>query len=524
MHEFLNAARGKDIEVLVQEALTLMPSPQRVEEVPGFEAFRDQALSQYSDLLAKQKGVNRAVIRAQLQQTAAVRHIIEIGYTIRRYGYKPIVERFLPAFENSFFRERCRQFSNLVAYMGREEIERAPELLGLAILVLCSDMLVLSQLSYPDDFVADFLADLHERVKDIARRTLTNAFQQCPAVLTARADGMRLDSLPEFVKLRRQEEGTIRVNLGKGMPDLIAIVTAGGRSTRLQSIIPKPVIKFRGQYLIDSVTHSLQQAFSKDLAVFVGVGWESELTRACLGNRYRYLVLQPGEVTRAGHRGLGPGARLYAALLQLEPFDGPIIACYSDMPLVSPQSLLRLQDEFERGEHALCFLTSYNAPLPGHVIRNAEGQVQRIAHQRHHIGDASLERDVGFYMFRNTSVIREALGEVTNANIKAEYGIHQLVEMIAKRSESIGTVEISADECWTVNDAADLFWLATGLYRSPDSLVDPRDDYNTFRGDYGATFDYEWFAERRPLLRDLLNPIERPSRPVPLHFLTEFHH
>ena len=522
-HEFLNAARGKDIEDLVREALENVPPPNLLPEIPDFAKFKNELLSRYETLFGDQLETSHSDIRAQLWDTPSIRHIVQIGYAIRRFGYKAMVEKFLPWFDNTFFRERCRQFSSFMAHMERERLQEEPELIGQAILILCSDMLILSHSSYPDDFVADILGDLHERAKEIAYRTRANAVQQCAAALRVTSQGSPLGSQPELIAFKQQRMGAVRVNVGKGMPGLIAIIAAGGRSTRVQSIIPKPVIKLHDKYLVEHVIDSLRGAFGNEVLIFLSVGWESALIRGCLGNQCRYLTMSPGDTSRAGHKGLGPGARLYASLLEIETFDGPVIACYSDMPLVSSQSLKKLYDEFEDGQYSLCFLTTDNAPLPGHVIRSkAENQVERVVHDRHRIINGSPERDVGFYIFRNSPNIQEALSEINNANIKHEYGIHQLIGSLVNRGKPIGTVKIPAEECWTINNAADLFWLAMRLYQDPHGMSNSKDYYDMFKRDYGVTFDYDWFAENKALLKYVFNPAEKRGRPVPLHFLTEF--
>src|SRR5262249_20071298 len=109
------------------------------------------------------------------------------------------------------------------------------------------------------------------------------------------------------------------------------------------------------------------------------------------------------------------------------------------------------------------------------------------------------------------------------ANIKREYGIHQLVESLAQSGGRIGTVRIDSEECWTVNNASDLFWLATGIHRDrvPEAAV--RRDFEAFQRGYRGTFDLRWFRRDRSLLRTLFTPMDRPDRPdVPLHFVTEF--
>jgi len=191
--------------------------------------------------------------------------------------------------------------------------------------------------------------------------------------------------------------------------------------------------------------------------------------------------------------------------------------------MVQPDSLGRLREQFEITRCELSFMTVDNAPLPGYVERDQNQRVERVAHDRYGRVRRSPERDVGFYMLRNTPLIRTALGSITDANIKREYGIHELVEVLALQGSRVMTTKIPSDECWTVNNASDLFWLATGLYRDATISVDIKKAYDSFQRDYGTTFDYEWFSNSRHFLLNIFDPLGRQDRPdVPLHFVTEF--
>lgn len=526
IYELLNGARGKDIQRIVEEAVWTIPSPGGIETgVPEFTEFKRRTLDRFETLLREKHGVQGHNLRSHLWDSPAIEYIVQVGYAIRQFGHKTMIEKFLPAFENRYFQDKCRKFANYLAYLDPQQLEEEPELVGLAIRVLCSDLLILSRLTYPDDFVNEFLDDLYQRARDIAMRTRKNALDQCAVDLNGAkrsVDGERLDAQPVFSGLKERRGGTLRINVGRGLPDVIAIVAAGGRSTRVQSIVPKPVLRFDGKYLIEHVIHNLRGAYGSKTQIFIGLGWESALVRSCLNSRYRFLTLSDTGADRGSHLGLGPAARLYAALWQLEPFDGPIVACYSDMPLVSVESLRRLRDAFSDQPRTLSFLTSMNAPLPGHVERDTQRRVLRVVHDRHERILGTPERDVGFYMFRNTGLIRASLGEIANNNIRGEYGVHQIVETVSRRGEAIGSASIPREECWTVNTARDLLWLALGLHAGHRVEPQIEEDFRKFRSDYGATFEYDWFRLVRPTLCQAIDPRTQPASPVPLHFLTEY--
>lgn len=532
--ELLRRARDKDLSLLIQEALDSIPPPGDPGKLgkQSFGEFSDKALHRFEELLVKSFKHHPDDLAAKLDATPAIRHLINLGFAVHKYGHKAIVEKFANSFDNDFFREKSRQFANMLVYAHPHELESEPELVGLAIRIVCSDLLILSHSIYPDDFVAGFLDNLHDRARDIARRTRSNALKQCAVSFQPPPEGNVLGDLPDFAKLREANGCGIRVDVGNGAPSVIALVMAGGRSTRVQSIIPKPIIRLDGTFLVDHVVNNIATAMNDDnnMMVFLSIGWESDLVKACLGGRFRYLSLPKDDSLttagkssdKVGQPGLGPGARLYTALLQLSSYAGPILACYSDMPMVSSESLKKLYRTFEDKACDICFLIADNAPVHGYVIRNNRGQVNGIVHWRSEMIPTDVtERDVGFYMFRNTRQIRDALGQIRNANVKQEYGIHQLVEQLSIRKARIETVKIPAEECLTVNNAADLFWLALGLNENDPSPESTAGSYDSFKSDYGVTFDYDLFLAQRGTLRAALNPTNMARREVPLHFLTE---
>jgi bifunctional N-acetylglucosamine-1-phosphate-uridyltransferase/glucosamine-1-phosphate-acetyltransferase GlmU-like protein len=286
------------------------------------------------------------------------------------------------------------------------------------------------------------------------------------------------------------------------------------------------VLRIGEDYIVDAIGKTFRQAFGqRSSQIFLTIGWERELIRCCLGDRYRYLTL-PSAPGRDGHAGLGPAVRLWAALDQLQAYDGPVIACYADMPFVSQTSLQRLSDALDPiGRNGLAMLTADEAPVAGRVVRESEsgdGPVLRVVHDREvarrqeHI----LERDVGFYAFRNVHRIRDALGRIKNDNVKHEYGIHQLIEELVKADGRVDTVPIAKAECWTINEAADLGWLALGGHRAGQQL-DLEQIYEQFTTHYGATFSYQKLKQIYPWMMRVLHP-DAPARPqAPLHFLAE---
>jgi CTP:molybdopterin cytidylyltransferase MocA len=534
VNSLLANARDKQLDELYEEFLRLAAPPGPEKEREGEEAFRQALLEalaeKFKGMFGRQEGIPDEILFAELRRARAIKDLVFFSFWVHEVGLRVFVSRFIRHFANfapdadtSFFQVHASHLTELVQTLApRRGDTPEVEIVSLAAAVVCSDLMILANGSYPADFVHDFLDDLPARAIQIAERIRSNALKAVATRLLERPnpDPCELRDHPKVKDLRLRP---IAVNVGRGLPDLVVLIAAGGRSTRVQSIIPKPVLRIDGQFIVDAIANNVKRAFGqKRLQIFLSIGWERELIRACLGDRYRYLTLPDGPDGDNRHAGLGPAVRLWAALHQLQSYDGTVIACYADMPFVEPDSLGRLLAASEGlGSEGLAMLTADEAPVAGRVVRGPDNSVRRVDHERTVRQPAdTTERDVGFYAFRNVRRVRDALGRIRNDNIKHEYGIHQLVEEVVSAGGRVESVKVACSECWTINDAADLGWLGLGGHRARPN-TDWRIVYEEFKRHYGATFTFEEFEPIRTLVHRVVHPDHSPRPHAPLHFLID---
>jgi CTP:molybdopterin cytidylyltransferase MocA len=320
--------------------------------------------------------------------------------------------------------------------------------------------------------------DLSRESLDCARRTQDNLIKSISAF--ARSDKKpqptMMKAVPEwsaFVSRLRQPE-SVRDAL-----DVICLVLAGGRSTRMSSTIPKPVLPFGSSLMLESVLMNLREAVGDKLGRFyAAVGFRSELVRMALGNKVEYL-----EYPETKH---GLGFRVATCLESLARMGADkrlVVLTYTDMPLVSPAKIRELMDAVTR-ENQFGLLTSHNNQLSGHVVKNNKAAITGVIQQRLHPTQClpNLIRDVGLYAFHNTPEFRAALGDVKNDNVRKEFIFADVVAILAKNRWEIVSKEEQHALCQSINTAANLLNLASEAYDSHATMAKVRNAIGRYYG------------------------------------------
>ena len=199
------------------------------------------------------------------------------------------------------------------------------------------------------------------------------------------------------------------------MSEIKAVVLAAGKGTRMQSEsnhMPKVLREACGKPLLYHVLTQLDFIDQKNTVLVVGYLHE--------------LVEQsfPGYPTALQEPQMGTGHAVQCAKEHLKDFDGTVLVCYGDMPLVRKEvyeSLLR--------EHAAsgaqCTLLSGTCEeyLPyGRVLMDADNNFIGVVEDRDCTEEQKKIRDlnVGIYAFDTRSRV-EALDKLQNNNAQNEY-------------------------------------------------------------------------------------------------------
>jgi len=256
------------------------------------------------------------------------------------------------------------------------------------------------------------------------------------------------------------------------MHNLVAVIMAAGKGTRMKSKLPKVMHSLAGKTLIEHVLDTVTQVGIKRSLVIVGHGREVIETR--ISDRAD-LVVQTEQ--------LGTGHAVMQALPYLEAAKTVLILS-GDQPLLKTETLKALIELHEaQGVSATVLTAIMEQPFGyGRVIKNGEF-LEKIAEEK----DATLDQrqikeiNTGTYCFKG-SALKEALAKITTQNAQGEYYLTEVFDVLIKCGEKVlAYCTQDSNEALGINSRAQLaeaeailrnrileHWMAEGV-----TLVDP---------------------------------------------------
>lgn len=208
------------------------------------------------------------------------------------------------------------------------------------------------------------------------------------------------------------------------MSQIKAIVLAAGKGTRMQSEschLPKVLRQACGKPLLYHVLRQLE--FLDPREIVLVVGYLHELVEQAF----------PGYAAALQEPQLGTGHAVQCARAYLKDFDGTVLVCYGDMPLIRREvyeALLKVHAE----SGAQCTLLSGTCQeyLPyGRVITDDQDNFVAVVEDRDCTPEQKAIRDlnVGIYAF-DCHALLEALDKLRNDNAQNEYYLTDVPALI----------------------------------------------------------------------------------------------
>lgn len=217
------------------------------------------------------------------------------------------------------------------------------------------------------------------------------------------------------------------------MDQMKAVVLAAGKGTRMQSEtcqLPKVLRQACGKPLLHHVLQQLQ--FLRPEDIILVVGYMHEMVEEAFP-AYAAAMQEPQ---------LGTGHAVQCAAHLLQEFDGTVLVCYGDMPLVKQEvyeELLRRH----AASGAQCTLLSGTCEeyLPyGRVLTDADDNFIGVVEDRDCTPEQKQIRDlnVGIYAF-DCKALLEGLAKLQNNNAQKEF---YLTDVPALIQEAGGKVRV----------------------------------------------------------------------------------
>lgn len=262
------------------------------------------------------------------------------------------------------------------------------------------------------------------------------------------------------------------------MENLMSIILAAGEGKRMKSKNSKVVNKIFGKTLIDWVYTAVEDAGINDNIIVVG--HRAEQIKETMGNKVKYAVQSEQ---------LGTGHAVMQAAQYLKDKEGYVFVLHGDTPLITSQSISNCLNMLKKGDFAATVVTAeIDDPTGyGRIIRNSEGNLERIVEHRDASEDEKKVREInsGLYCFK-ISALRRSLNQLTNDNAQGEYYLTDTLAILIKNGYNISALKLEdPNEILGINDRVQLYEasehirkrIITEQMKSGVTILDPASTY-----------------------------------------------
>ena len=228
--------------------------------------------------------------------------------------------------------------------------------------------------------------------------------------------------------------------------DIKAVVLGAGKGTRMSSDgegLPK-VMRIAGKKpLLAHVLDNLDFIEKKDIILVIGFMKET------------ITVAFPDYPHAVQYEQLGTGHAVAAAESLLKGYNGDVLVCYGDMPLIKRSTYRTLIAQHRRENNACTVLTGRlkEKMSYGRIIRDNAGAFERIVEQKDctEQEDKIREYNSGVYVFE-CQLLLNALKRLNNQNEQAEYYITDVPGILKNDGRKVGIcTTMQAEELLGVN-------------------------------------------------------------------------
>ncbi|HEX2925284.1 MAG TPA: bifunctional UDP-N-acetylglucosamine diphosphorylase/glucosamine-1-phosphate N-acetyltransferase GlmU [Ruminiclostridium sp.] len=233
------------------------------------------------------------------------------------------------------------------------------------------------------------------------------------------------------------------------MSNLVAVILAAGKGTRMKSALPKVLHEVGGKPMVQHVLNSARAAGAEKNVVVIGFGAES--VAQALHDQAEFVVQAEQ---------LGTGHAVMQVRETLSGFSGTVMVLCGDTPLLTGETLKALFMAHKEAKAAATVLTAV-MPDPsgyGRVIRDTKGNVLKIVEQKDANPDELTVKEIntGIYCFEK-DLLFEALDHIGCENQQGEYYLTDVISILVNQGSKVWAVKTAdSDETLGVNSRLQL--------------------------------------------------------------------
>ncbi|MBA15768.1 MAG: bifunctional N-acetylglucosamine-1-phosphate uridyltransferase/glucosamine-1-phosphate acetyltransferase [Sphingomonas sp.] len=271
---------------------------------------------------------------------------------------------------------------------------------------------------------------------------------------------------------------------------IAAVILAAGKGTRMKSDLHKVLHPIAGRPMLLHLVASVGALSPERTIAVVGAGRE----------QVEAAVAPHGVDTVHQAEQLGTGHAVRQAEEALAGFDGDVLILYGDVPLVSPETMVRMLDRLHADDAPAAVVLGFRPDDPGaygRIIADADGRIDKMVEFK----DANeAERAVTLcnsgLMAARASDLFALLARVTSDNAAGEYYLPDIVMLAAGDGRPSAVIETAAHEVAGVNSRAE-------LARLERAWQDKRRDQAMADGVTLIAPETVWFSHDTQLGRDV---------------------
>lgn len=231
--------------------------------------------------------------------------------------------------------------------------------------------------------------------------------------------------------------------------DIIALVLAAGKGTRMKSEKSKLVHKIYGKELVKRVVETARKAGVEDIVTVVG--YKKEQVQIVLGDTVKYAYQD--EMLGTGH-----------AVMQAEEYlkdkNGKVVVLNGDVPILRPETIKKfIQKSINHKEAATVLTAIYNNPTGyGRIVRDIGGGITGIVEEKDATDEQKKIQEInaGIYCFDIQALLR-ALKRIEPNNAQNEYYLTDVVKIMNEEGLKTGAFIVRDNtEILGVNDKVQL--------------------------------------------------------------------